>query len=93
VAREYAANPWNLNNLPQAGGAYPSMLRFLEEPITGVSQPWLYVGMQFSSSCWRVEDHLLYCINYHHVGEPQRWYSVPNSFRDAFEVRRGCEWV
>lgn len=46
---------------------------------SGISMPWLYVGMMFSSFCWHVEDNFLYSINYMHFGNSKRWYGVPSS--------------
>ncbi|XP_043709984.1 lysine-specific demethylase 5A isoform X3 [Telopea speciosissima] len=79
---EYAASPWNLNNLPKLQG---SMLRAVHHNIAGVMVPWLYVGMLFSSFCWHFEDHCFYSMNYLHWGEPKYWYSVPGGEADAFE--------
>lgn len=72
-ADPYALSPWNLNNLPHLGGEYASMLRVIEGKVPGVTVPWVYVGMLFSSFCWHVEDHQFYSINYHHWGAPKRW--------------------
>ncbi|KAJ4954062.1 hypothetical protein NE237_030894 [Protea cynaroides] len=79
---EYAASPWNLNNLPKLEA---SMLRAVSHNIAGVMVPWLYVGMLFSSFCWHFEDHCFYSMNYLHWGEPKCWYSVPGSEANAFE--------
>ncbi|KXZ47406.1 hypothetical protein GPECTOR_35g844 [Gonium pectorale] len=86
AAAAYASHPWNLNNIPRLQGVHPSLLRHLSEPITGITVPWLYVGMLFSAFCWHVEDHLLYSINYNHFGDPKRWYAVPAASREAFEA-------
>ena len=47
--------------------------------------PWLYVGSTFSSFCWHFEDHMLYSVNYNHVGAAKTWYGVPGAAADAFE--------
>ena len=46
----------------------------LDEELEGVSYPWLYFGMLFSTFCWHNEDHFLYSINYMHEGEGKTWY-------------------
>ncbi|CAD7698303.1 unnamed protein product [Ostreobium quekettii] len=71
----YGAHPWNLNNLPKNPN---SLLKHIPDDIPGVVVPWMYVGMQFSSFCWHVEDHMFYSINYLHWGAPKRWYGVPS---------------
>jgi hypothetical protein len=86
----YCAHKWNVNNFPRLAGCHGSMLQYVDDAIPGIVVPWLYVGMQFSSFCWHVEDHLFYSVNYHHYGEPKRWYSVPASARKAFEVGGGA---
>jgi len=67
---EYSRHPWNLNVMPTQPG---SLLRHLEEvrrgeQLSGITAPWLYFGMLFSSFCWHNEDNYLYSINYMH------WY-------------------
>eukprot|EP00898_Chlorokybus_atmophyticus_P004373 jgi/Chlat1/4937/Chrsp31S04852 len=79
----HAQHSWNLLNIAHAPG---SMLRYLNEAISGVASPWVYFGMCFSTFCWHAEDHYLYSINYHHWGEPKIWYTVPGSHVDAFET-------
>ena len=80
-----AEHPWNLNNLPSAQGEHPSLLRQVNDHIPGVIVPWLYVGSTFSSFCWHFEDHMLYSVNYNHVGAAKTWYGVPGASADAFE--------
>lgn len=68
--KPYAHSGWNLNNLPVLPG---SVLQYVGGSITGITTPWLYMGMVFSSFCWHKEDHNLYSINYVHFGAPKRW--------------------
>lgn len=84
---EYSRHPWNLNVMPTQPG---SLLRHLEEvrrgeQLSGITAPWLYFGMLFSSFCWHNEDNYLYSINYMHWGEGKVWYGVPASATDQIE--------
>jgi len=80
--KAYAKHPWNLNNFPKLSG---SLLQYVDEDITGVIVPWMYMGMFFSSFCWHTEDHYFASINFHHWGAPKTWYGVPSSGATAFE--------
>lgn len=71
---------WNLNSLP-----YVTPLRWLNESISGVTRPMMYIGMLFSSFCWHTEDNWLYSINYIHSGAPKRWYGVAGKNALDFE--------
>ncbi|CAE5962301.1 unnamed protein product [Arabidopsis arenosa] len=79
---EYCGSPWNLNNMPKLKG---SMLQAIRHNINGVTVPWLYLGMLFSSFCWHFEDHCFYSVNYLHWGEAKCWYGVPGNAASAFE--------
>ena len=79
----YSRNGWNLNNLP---AQERSLLRHLRN-ISGITVPWLYVGMMFSTFCWHVEDHYAYSINYLHQGAIKQWYGVPSHAATAFEAQ------
>ena len=57
----YSKDPWNLNNIPILP---ESLLRFIKSVISGMTVPWTYVGMVFSTFCWHNEDHYTYSINY-----------------------------
>ncbi|THH33534.1 hypothetical protein EUX98_g693 [Antrodiella citrinella] len=79
----YSKDPWNLNNIPILPD---SLLRFIKSDISGMTVPWTYVGMVFSTFCWHNEDHYTYSINYMHWGETKTWYSVPGSDAAKFEA-------
>ncbi|RKP04166.1 hypothetical protein CXG81DRAFT_787, partial [Caulochytrium protostelioides] len=79
----YANCGWNLNNvsiLPK------SLLTYVRNDVSGMMQPWLYVGMVFSTFCWHTEDHFTYSINYNHWGDTKTWYGIPSSDADKFEA-------
>lgn len=78
----YSSDPWNLNILPLSPD---SLLRHIKTNISGMTTPWLYVGMCFSAFCWHNEDHYTYSINYQHFGETKTWYGIPDSDADLFE--------
>uniref|UniRef100_A0A914Y5A0 Uncharacterized protein n=1 Tax=Panagrolaimus superbus TaxID=310955 RepID=A0A914Y5A0_9BILA len=78
----YSEHPWNLNNLPIAS---QSAFYHLEENISGMTIPWVYVGMCFSLFCWHVEDHWTYSINYMHEGETKVWYGIPEKHASKFD--------
>ncbi|XP_013196492.1 lysine-specific demethylase 5 [Amyelois transitella] len=80
--QEYVDSGWNLNNLPVLEG---SVLRFINADISGMTVPWMYVGMCFSAFCWHNEDHWSYSINYLHWGEAKTWYGVPGSGAELLE--------
>lgn len=80
---EYVNSGWNLNNLPGLDG---SVLNFMNDDISGMTVPWMYVGMCFSTFCWHNEDHWSYSINYLHWGEPKTWYGVPGSGAELLET-------
>ncbi|XP_041953947.1 lysine-specific demethylase 5B-B isoform X1 [Alosa sapidissima] len=74
---------WNLNNMAMMS---PSVLTHVTADICGMTLPWLYVGMCFSSFCWHIEDHWSYSINYLHWGEPKTWYGAPGYAAEQLEA-------
>ncbi|XP_076022463.1 lysine-specific demethylase 5B-B isoform X2 [Genypterus blacodes] len=79
---KYLKCGWNLNNLAMMN---PSVLTHVTADICGMTLPWLYVGMCFSSFCWHIEDHWSYSINYLHWGEPKTWYGAPGLAAEQLE--------
>ncbi len=86
-----AESGWNLNRMPFERR---SLLQYLDR-ISGVTQPWVYVGMMFTPFCWHNEDHFCYSISYLHHGAPKQWYGVPGVQADLFEKvpRTQASWI
>jgi histone demethylase JARID1 len=78
----YRESPWNLTNFPVCES---SLLKYINTPIVGVTVPWLYIGMLFTSFCWHNEDNYMYSVNYSHLGATKQWYGVPASEAKKFE--------
>ena len=79
----YSADPWNLNILPLDK---ESLFRHIKSDISGMTVPWLYVGMVFSTFCWHNEDHFAYSANYQHFGQTKTWYGIPADDTEKFEA-------
>lgn len=78
----YSTDPWNLNILP----LHPeSLFQHIKTDISGMTVPWLYVGMCFSTFCWHNEDHYSYSANYQHLGATKTWYGIPGADAERFE--------
>ena len=56
------------------------------DQISGVTQPYLYVGVWRSLFGWHKEDLDLYSINYLHSGAPKFWYTVDLDSNEDFEL-------
>jgi hypothetical protein len=81
--RQYWNSGWNLVNLPTARG---SILQHAPGHVTGITSPWLYVGMLFSSFSWHVEDHNLASIAYLHKGASKSWWGASGSDYEQFTM-------
>lgn len=79
----YASDGWNLNVLPFAS---ESLFRHIKSDISGMTVPWVYVGMIFSTFCWHNEDHYAYSANYQHFGATKTWYGIPGDDAEKFEA-------
>ncbi|KAJ2661771.1 hypothetical protein IWW48_002165 [Coemansia sp. RSA 1200] len=78
----YARHAWNLNVLPFER---QSLFNYIQQDISGMMTPWIYVGMCFSTFCWHNEDHYTYSVNYMHWGDTKTWYGVPGCHAELFE--------
>lgn len=79
----YSLDPWNLTLLP----LHPeSLFRHIKTDISGMTVPWVYVGMTFSTFCWHNEDHYSYSANYQHFGDTKTWYGIPGDDAEKFEA-------
>ncbi|KAA8910367.1 hypothetical protein TRICI_004165 [Trichomonascus ciferrii] len=74
VTNRYSQDPWNLNVLPFV---HKALSRYVDADVSYLVQPFLHIGMVFSSKSWHFEDFYSYAFNYHHFGEAKTYYSVP----------------
>ena len=79
----YSKDPWNLNVMPFLE---ESLFRHIKGDISGMTVPWLYVGMCFSTFCWHNEDHYAYSANFQHFGATKTWYGIPGKDANTFEA-------
>ncbi len=56
-----------------------------ENQISGITIPWLYMGMVYSSFCWHTEDLYLYSLNYMHEGAPKIWYTISHTQKEKMD--------
>lgn len=53
--------------------------------ISGITVPWFYYGMLYSSFCWHTEDLYLNSLNYMHEGSPKIWYSISHTDKEKMD--------
>lgn len=71
----------NLNKFSRA----ESMIHQGKERLTGIHEPFLYVGSRATFFGFHLEDADLGAINYLHEGAPKIWYFVPMSEHSNLE--------
>jgi len=71
---------WSLHSLAGLPGSF---LQHLPQHISGVSVPWTYFGMMFSTFCWHNEDLWFPSINFLYEGETKVWYGVPGDHAET----------
>lgn len=77
-----AKSDWDLRRTPSLK---KGLLKHLDADLPGITKPYTYIGSQFSTFCWHVEDDCLYSINYNHGGDPKVWYGVSAQQKSSFE--------
>ncbi|KAJ0113589.1 hypothetical protein Patl1_01765 [Pistacia atlantica] len=83
--QKYLKSGWNLNNVPRLPG---SLLSSYNCHTSGLLVPQLWIGMCFTSVCWKVEEHYLYSLCYMHMGAPKIWQGIPRRYAVKFETAR-----
>ena len=81
----YHKNLYNINNLYKSPQSLLRIIKNKSDRISGVTSPWVYVGMMFSSFCWHVEDLYINSLNYNHQGATKTWYMVPRRDKEKFD--------
>lgn len=82
---EYEKNLFNLNNIYKSKESLLRIIKNKSERISGVTSPWMYIGMLFSSFCWHIQDLYINSLNYNHQGSTKTWYIVPRSQKEKFD--------
>ncbi|UJR32194.1 hypothetical protein I4U23_019658 [Adineta vaga] len=73
-------NVFNMTNLA-------SLLKYYPKPISGVTTPFLHMGMWSTSVGLHIDDHDLICLNYLHHGAAKIWYIIhPSSYTKLEEL-------
>ena len=78
----YGKHEFNLMNIKNAKG---NILVHLGRDISGMTYPWIYVGMLFTAFGWHYEDHYAYSVNYNHYGGIKQWYGISGLDADSAE--------
>jgi histone demethylase JARID1 len=79
-------NTWTLANvIEQKNSLFQFIKNDEQSHICGLTVPWLYFGMLFSTFCWHVEDLFLYSLNYMHQGAAKIWYGIPEDEKEKMD--------
>lgn len=72
--------PWDLNKLSSVLTDGLGNLR-----LSGITDPYLYIGGYGTIFGWHVEDINMPSINYMHHGAPKFWYTIGRKDYKKFE--------
>ncbi|EGR33188.1 JmjC domain protein, partial [Ichthyophthirius multifiliis] len=79
-------HPFNLQNTNYEKDSLFQFLKIVQNcQISGITNPWVYLGMLFASFCFHVEDIYMQSMNYLHMGSPKTWYAIPGRYKEEFE--------
>ncbi|KAH3680329.1 hypothetical protein WICMUC_000396 [Wickerhamomyces mucosus] len=79
---EEAKDPWNLHNIPISDSG---LLKFLSDDQE-LSKTSLDINQKFSITSWKAEDHLLYSIDYQHLGSSKLWLFISPEDQEKYEA-------
>ena len=68
-----ASHNFNLNVINRTKDSLFQMIKNSKDSISGITTPWVYLGMLFANFCWHVEDNYMYSLNYMHKGAAKTW--------------------
>lgn len=74
---------WNINKFTGRESLIHSMQKKLW--MAGIHESFLYIGTNFTTFSFHVEDHNLNSISFLHHGAPKVWYAIAEKDRAAFE--------
>ncbi len=87
IKQKFKDKEWSLLNITYKNN---SLFQFLEKETTsnicGLTIPWIYFGMLYSTFCWHVEDLNLFSINYMHLGNAKIWYAIPEDDKEKMDA-------
>jgi hypothetical protein len=76
-------------NLMRVNVMKNSLLQFTKQDdnnqISGITVPWFYFGMIYSTFCWHTEDLYLYSLNYMHEGSQKIWYGISHLHKEKMD--------
>lgn len=72
----------NFNNTTISDG---SMLQYIDSDSATTYHSYLNFCMFYGSKSWSIEDHWLYNIDYHYLGDAKSFYVIPPEYQEKYE--------